>query len=137
MHPVQIPEPLSQSSASRLFDERFFDIISRMIITKVSPFNKKEIEKQKKKNNFIALSSLAMDLERVSMGLYRKSYKMADRFAEEALLRRKEIDKAKVQPYIAKLLDNLEQLLKSTDDQRKAEDAMMYSTLFQNAAMKT
>lgn len=88
-------------------------------------------------SNFIALSSLAMDLERVSMGLYRKSYKMADRFAEEALHRRKEIDKTKVKPYIAKLLDNLEQLLKSADNQRKAEDILMYSTLFQNAAIKS
>ena len=87
-------------------------------------------------NTFISLSSLAMDLDRVSIGLYRKSYKMADRFAEEALLREKEIDKTKVKPYIATLLGNLEKLLRSTDNLRKAEDLLMYSILFQNAAIK-
>lgn len=88
-------------------------------------------------NTFISLSSLAMDLDRVSIGLYRKSYKMADRFVKEALLRKKEIDKSKVKPYIVKLLENMELLLKSTDNERKAEDFLMYSTLFQNAAMKS
>lgn len=86
---------------------------------------------------FISLSSLAMDLDRVSMGLYRKSYKMADRFIAEALLRKKEINKTKVKPYVAKLLKDLEDVLKSTDNDRKAEDILMYSTLFQNAALKS
>ncbi|MBI2612100.1 hypothetical protein HYW54_05170 [Candidatus Gottesmanbacteria bacterium] len=86
-------------------------------------------------NTYIALSSLAMDLDRVSIGLYRKSYKMADRFAEEALKRRREIDGKKVKPYIVKLLGDMERSLKSADNDRKAEDTLMYSTLFQNAAL--
>lgn len=106
-----------------------------MIITKDKPFTKEEIVKKNK--NYIALSSLAMDLERVSMGFYRKSYKMAERFTQEALARKKEIDTKKVKPYVIQLLEDMEHLLKSTDDQRKAEDALMYSTLFQNAAVKT
>lgn len=88
-------------------------------------------------NTFISLSSLAMDLDRVSIGLYRKSYKMAERFSREALLRKKEIDQTKVKPYIAKLLEEVELLLKSSDTERKAEDALTYSILFQNASLKT
>lgn len=88
-------------------------------------------------NTFISLSSLAMDLDRVSIGLYRKSYKMADRFALEALARKKEVEIKNVKPYIAKLLENMEYMLRSTNDDRKAEDALMYSTLFQNAALKS
>ena len=78
-----------------------------------------------------------MDLDRVSLGLYRKSYKMADRFTQEALKRKKEIDTRKVKPYVAKLLDDMERSLQSRDYVRKAEDALMYSTLFQNAALKS
>lgn len=88
-------------------------------------------------SNFTALSSLAMDLERVSMGFYRKSYKMAERFTQEALTRKKEINIKTVKPYIVQLLNRMEQLLRSADSERKAEDALMLSTLFQNAAVKS
>ncbi len=87
-------------------------------------------------NNYIALSSLAMDLDRVSSGLYRKSYKMAAKFTQEALKRKREVDKKQLKPYVLRLLDRMEEVLKATDDERKAEDVLMYSTLFQNAALK-
>ena len=86
-------------------------------------------------SNFISLSSLAMDLDRVSMGLHWKSDAMAERFIKEALERKKEIDIYMVKPYVAHLLGKMELALQSGDREKKAEDALMYSTLFQNAAL--
>lgn len=86
--------------------------------------------------NFISLSSLSMDLERVAMGYQRGSINVANRFLEEALKRRREIDTKTIKPYIKKLLNKLDVLVQEKDIQKKAEDALMYSTLFQNAALK-
>jgi hypothetical protein len=61
---------------------------------------------------------------------------MAERFTQEALNRKKEIDLKTVPPYIGKLLDKMEKALASENVERKAEDALMYSTLFQNAALQ-
>lgn len=83
---------------------------------------------------FVSLSSIAMDLERVAMGYQRGSITMADRFLKEALTRRSEIDKNKVRLHIKKLMDALDKIIEEKDIQKKAEDALMYSTLFQNAA---
>lgn len=84
---------------------------------------------------YIILSSLSMDLDRVSLGLHRRSDRMVQRFIQEALARKKEIDLRVVKPYIAVLLDKMEEALSSEDRDKKAEDALMYSTLFQNAAL--
>ena len=59
---------------------------------------------------FVSLSSISMDLERVAMGYQRGSVKMADRFLEEALKRRNEIDQKEVRPYIKDLLFQLDNL---------------------------
>ena len=85
--------------------------------------------------NKIALSSLALDLKRVALGYFRGSNSMAERFFEEALKRRKEIDSRKVKPYIRNLLTSFEKIKFEKDKNRKAEDALMYSTLFQNASL--
>lgn len=87
-------------------------------------------------NNYISLSSLAMDLKRVANGYYHGSDKTAQKFWQEALLRRGEIDKSKLKPYIAELLDNLEHLNNTQDKQKLAEDVLLYSILFQNASLK-
>ena len=84
--------------------------------------------------NQIALSSLAMDLKRVALGYHRGSSAMADRFFEEALKRKDEVNVSLVKPYVKKLLDKLDILVQEKDIAQKAEDALMYSTLFQNAA---
>ena len=60
---------------------------------------------------------------------------MADRFLAEALARRNEADSLELKPYLIKLLKKLEKLETETDNKQKAEDALMYSTLFQNAAL--
>ena len=83
----------------------------------------------------LILSSLAMDLKRAALGYYRNSNRMADRFLYEAIKRKKEINLEKVRPSIKKLLGELEKII-NKDNNAKAEDALMYSTLFQNAALK-
>ena len=85
-------------------------------------------------NNQIALSSLALDLKRVALGYHRGSIKMASRFLQEALLRKNEVDIGEVKPYIKRLLDKLDSLVEEKDTEQVAEKALMYSTLFQNAA---
>ena len=85
--------------------------------------------------NKIALSSLAMDLKRVALGYHRGSIQMADRFLEEALKRKQEINLKNVKPYVKKLLEKIDGLKIGTDKQKIAEDALMYSALIQNAAL--
>lgn len=84
----------------------------------------------------MALSSLALDLRRISLAYYRGSEKVANRFFEEALKRKQEIDGSKIKPYLANLLNKFENIKFEDDQQKKAEDALMYSVLFQNAALK-
>jgi len=87
-------------------------------------------------NNKIALSSLSMDLKRVALGYWRGSDKMAERFLEEAIRRREEIDKSSLEGYLVKLLDRLDDIKKENDLKKAAEESLMFSTLFQNAACK-
>lgn len=83
-------------------------------------------------DNKVVLAALASDLKRVSLGLQRKSFKMADRFCEEALKRKTEVSTGGLHAYIRKVLYRMELSLKSKDMERKAEDVLMYSTLIQN-----
>ncbi len=83
-----------------------------------------------------ALGALALDLRRVAQGYYRGSEKMALRFAQEAEKRKKELQNTNLKPYLKKLLSKLENVLKEKDHRKLAEDALMYSVLFQNAAAK-
>lgn len=82
----------------------------------------------------IILESLAMDLKRVAQGYYRGSEVMATRFAEEAKRRKKELQDINIKPYLRRLLSRMDDLLKQKDHKKLAEDALMYSTLLQNAA---
>lgn len=86
-------------------------------------------------NNNVILGALAMDLKRAALGYHRGSLGTAHRFFEEALKRKKEIDQASVKPYIRKLLSRIDSLGSQRDTERIAEDALMYSTLLQNAAL--
>lgn len=87
-------------------------------------------------NDKIILESLAMDLKRVALGYYRGSEKMAVRFSQEARTRKKELENADIKPYLQKLLYKLENMFEEKDHKKLAEDALMYSVLFQNAAVK-
>ena len=53
--------------------------------------------------NEIILSSLAMDLKRVAIGINRGSFKMAERFCEEAMERKQELDLSNLKQYIKNL----------------------------------
>ena len=86
--------------------------------------------------NQIAISSLAMDLKRVALGYYKGSRTTAERFVEEALKRTAEIPESEVKPYLQKHLQILPTILRQKDKGKLAEDALMYSTLFQNYALK-
>ena len=85
--------------------------------------------------NKIALSSLSMDLKRVALGYNNGSITTATRVFEEAIKRRDGVDKKQVRPYLRKILENLDELFSQKDNQKIAEDALMYSTIFQNAAL--
>jgi len=87
-------------------------------------------------NNKIILESLSMDLLRVAKGFYRGSDKMAERFLEEALMRKKEIKQNELKPYFKKVLIEMEKSLKNSDKEKKSEDALMYSTLVRNYSQK-
>jgi len=87
-------------------------------------------------SNKIVLESLSMDLLRVAKGLYRGSDRMAERFLEEALLRKGEVKQSEIKPYLKRILIAMEKALKNTDKEKKAEDALMYSTLIRNYSQK-
>lgn len=76
-------------------------------------------------NNKIILESMASDLKRVALGLHRGSNEMAQRFLDEALKRKQEVDLKTIAPYMQKLLNKV-------DAKIDPEDALMYSTLIQN-----
>lgn len=86
-------------------------------------------------NQKIIIESLAMDLKRVALGLHRGSFAMADRFKEEALKRELELENQQLDNYLKKLLERTKQVLLNQKADR-AEDILMYSTLFQNFALK-
>ena len=84
----------------------------------------------------IILESLAMDLKRVAQGYYRGSEIVAARFAEEAKRRKEELRSVSLKPYLRNLLSKMDDTLKQKDHKKLAEDALMYSILFQNASLK-
>lgn len=79
------------------------------------------------------LGALSLDLKRVALGYFRGSTPMANRFFEEALKRKSELDQTRMKPYLLKFLNQLENL-KKEQVQKAAEDALLYSTIFQNAS---
>lgn len=74
-----------------------------------------------------------MDLKRVALGYHRGSYSMAEKFLDEALKRRQEVDSSLLKPYLVKLLKDIDKIKKEKKKDKAAEDALLYSTLFQNA----
>lgn len=86
--------------------------------------------------NKFAIESLALDLKRVALGYYSGSERSAKIFSEEALKRKDEIKITKLKPYFRKKIQSLPELLAQKDKKKLAEDALMYSTLVQNYALK-
>jgi hypothetical protein len=86
--------------------------------------------------NKLILSSLAMDLKRAALGYWRSSNRMADRFLQEAIGRKKEINFKINKPYIKNLFKKVEDCISQKDKKKAAEDLLTYSILFQNAALR-
>lgn len=82
----------------------------------------------------MAIQSLASDLKRIALGIQRNSLKMAQRFSEEALKRKSEINLEGLPGYIVDILKKLDQAQRDMKTERIAEDYLMYSTLLQNYA---
>jgi hypothetical protein len=100
-----------------------------VIITKSDPFSKEEILQVSQQK--VIIESLAMDLKRIALGLHRGSFTVADRFKIEAIKRISELEKQSTSLYLNKLLKkNIISFQK--DNQTISEDALMFSTLFQN-----
>lgn len=85
--------------------------------------------------NKTEIAALAMDLKRIALGYHSGSTKTAVRFTQEALKRKEEIDVRYEAEYINKILKTLPKTLSQKDKKRLAEDALMYSTIFQNYAL--
>lgn len=83
------------------------------------------------------IGALAMDLKRVALGYHRGSIQTAERFLEETQKRQKELLNKNNSPYLNKLLKLLSRLNREGNKEKLAEDALMYSTLLQNYALKT
>jgi hypothetical protein len=86
-------------------------------------------------NNYIAISSLAMDLKRVALAYHNGSNETAERFIVEAIKRKDEIDKSQVKPYLLTHINSLDKVFMRSDKLHLAEDALTYSQIFQNYAI--
>lgn len=86
-------------------------------------------------NNKIALESLTMDLKRVAIGYHRNSLIMANRFYEEALKRKNELDMSSLRPYIIRFINRIDVLTNQEND-AVADEALLISTLLQNYTQK-
>jgi len=84
-------------------------------------------------NNKQTLEALAMDLKRVALGYFRGSSSMAEVFIKEALKRRDEIDDKNIKPYLSEFLNKIDSL-REEEKGKAAEDALLYSIIFQNAS---
>ena len=85
--------------------------------------------------NKTEIAALAMDLKRIALGYYGGSSQTAKRFTQEALKRKEKIEARYEAEYINKILKTLPETLSQKDKKRLAEDALMYSTIFQNYAL--
>ena len=76
-----------------------------------------------------------MDLKRVALASYNHSEKVAGRFIAESLAKKNKIGVNYERPNVQRLLTSLDDVLSQKDSGKLAEDALLYSTLLQNAAL--
>lgn len=86
-------------------------------------------------NQKVIISSLALDLKRIALGLYRGSNATVSIFKIEALKRGDELEKSNPGQYLINLWTKTKRTLEKNGE-KAAEDTLMYSTLFQNFAIK-
>ncbi len=81
-------------------------------------------------NNNALLQTIALDLKRVAIGYHSGSIQMADRFLQEVIKREKQLDFLSLSQTMKKLVKKVEKLSEEKDFKKRAEDALLYSTLF-------
>jgi hypothetical protein len=84
-------------------------------------------------DNKQVLGALAMDMKRVALGYFRGSTSMANIFFQQALKRKNELKHKDIKPYLVVLLNKMDKI-KKEERSKAAEDALFYSTIFQNAS---
>lgn len=77
-------------------------------------------------NNKMVLMSIASDLKRVAMGLHRNSKTTIDKFTQEVLCRKQEIDISLLDKYMQDWIAKLDLAVSNPDD------ALLLSTVIQN-----
>ena len=82
--------------------------------------------------NKIALSSLAMDLKRIALGIYHNSPTTAEKFSQEAFSRISETDLKSMASYMKNIILKIKNDLPKPKTQQIAENFLMYSTIIQN-----
>jgi hypothetical protein len=83
----------------------------------------------------LKLAALSMDLKRVALGYHGQSIPTAERFVAESLKKSKALNQKELPSYVVKIIHRMEEILSDPDKQKVAEDALMYSTILQNAAV--
>ena len=78
---------------------------------------------------------MAMDLKRAALGYHRKSFIMAGKFLDEAMKRKEEAVKDGINSYLNSLFNKLDNSVRVKDNEKKAEEVLMYSILIQNFAI--
>lgn len=81
-------------------------------------------------NNKLLLQAMALDLKRVAIGYHSGSTKMADIFLQEVLKLEQQLDIESLSPTIKKLVTYVELLPNEKNVNKRAENALLYSTLF-------
>jgi len=81
-----------------------------------------------------SLASLALDLNRVAIGINRGSELMARRFFQEALIRKSEIRVNEIPAYIRKIMTKIDK--NKSLNKQFAEEALVYSILIENFVIK-
>src|SRR3989344_5672613 len=121
-----------------------------MIITKSEPYTKGEIEKLREKFDSFLKTVIDINQKICSAGMDRhfegepilleggskESDKIAARFYGEAIERINELDNQSIKPYLRKHIQSVINLKNQKDIRKKAEDALMYSTIVQNYCLK-
>lgn len=83
----------------------------------------------------LKLAALSMDLKRIALSYHGNSVHTASRFTAESMSKVKHINQTNLPTYVKKILGSLGDILNQKDKQKVAEDALMYSTILQNAAL--
>lgn len=82
------------------------------------------------------MSAAAMDLKRMAIGYHRGSIQMGDLFYGEARKCIGQLEYSSLKPYMQKKIDEILELSHEADKNKKAELALMYSTIVQNYCLK-